>query len=512
MSLTSSANSPTRSPRSSHSSRSSPSSPASPASPPSPSSRSPHATYRAPCAAPVRKTYPALQESMETCTLANGLRLCYLPKPGFSKTFAILAANYGSIDQSFTCDGTRLDTPAGVAHFLEHKMFEDKDGNALQKFAQTGANPNAFTSQTMTAYHFSCTERFEENLRVLLQFVFTPYFTVENIGKERGIIAQEIRMLDDTPSWQAYNGLFQGLFHEHPVRVPIGGSIDSIAELTPALLYSCYHAFYNPQNMALVVCGETDFPTLCDIATRFSPCETRAGAGQESPMPETRHYGQRRDTVAAPLVTREMQVSQPQMLLGFKDQPLRAGESRLRRKIVGALAVQILCGSTSPLFVELYEKHQITRYFDGDYNVIPEGAIAVFGGESREPAAVQAAIRQEVVRLARDGIEAARFSRMKKTLYALYLRLLDRPEEYARQQIDALFGGEHYLDFAELFDTIRATDVQEMYTRWAQPDRMTLSVILPKGAGSILPEPSAQMQPGTPSGTSPGTPKEGQSA
>lgn len=429
------------------------------------------------CAAPVSqiKTYPALQETMEIGVLENGLQICYLPKPGFSKTFAILAANYGSVDQSFTFDGTRYDTPAGVAHFLEHKMFEDKDGNALQKFAKTGASPNAFTSQTMTAYHFSCTERFEENLKVLLQFVFTPYFTEENIEKERGIIAQEIRMMDDTPSWQAYNGLFQGLFHEHPVRVPIAGSIASIAALTPSLLYSCYHAFYNPSNMALVVCGETDFATLCDMAAAFSPQEVRALG--------TRHYGQRQEVIAVPLVTREMQVSQPQMLLGFKDQPLRAGESRLRRKIIGALAVQILCGSTSPLFVELYEKHQINRYFDGDYTIIPEGATAAFGGESREPEAVQAAILQEVAHLAQDGVDEALFSRMKKALYGMYLRILDLPEEYARQQVDALFGGEHYLDFAVLFDTIHAADVQEMYTRWAQPNRATLSLILPKGAG-----------------------------
>ena len=130
------------------------------------------------------KQYSALRERMETRTLDNGLRICYLPKEGFSKTFAILATNFGSVDASFTCEGRRYDTPAGVAHFLEHKMFEDQDGNALQKFARTGASPNAFTSQTMTAYHFSCTDRFEENLEILLKFVFTPYFTEENVQKE----------------------------------------------------------------------------------------------------------------------------------------------------------------------------------------------------------------------------------------------------------------------------------------------------------------------------------------
>ena len=175
------------------------------------------------------KNYSALGERMEMRTLDNGLRVCYLPKEGFSKTFAILATDFGSVDASFTFEGKRYDTPAGVAHFLEHKMFEDKDGNALQKFARTGASPNAFTSHTMTAYHFSCTDRFAENLEILLKFVFTPYFTEENVAKERGIIGQEIGMMDDTPGWQAMVGLYEGLYREHPVRVSIAGSVESIA-------------------------------------------------------------------------------------------------------------------------------------------------------------------------------------------------------------------------------------------------------------------------------------------
>ena len=197
------------------------------------------------------RNYPELRESVRERVLPNGLRVCYIPKDGFSKTFAILATDFGSVDASFTFEGQRFDTPAGVAHFLEHKMFEDEDGNALQKFARTGASPNAFTSHTMTAYHFSCTERFEENLEILLKFVFTPYFTEGNVAKERGIIGQEIRMVEDTPSWQVYCGLFRSLYREHPVRVSIPGSEESIARITPELLYTCHRAFYSPKNMAL---------------------------------------------------------------------------------------------------------------------------------------------------------------------------------------------------------------------------------------------------------------------
>lgn len=418
------------------------------------------------------KVWTALRERAEERTLENGLRVCYLPKEGFGKTFAILATNFGSVDASFTLEGTRYDTPAGVAHFLEHKMFEDEDGNALQKFARTGASPNAFTSHTMTAYHFSCTERFEENLEILLKFVFTPYFTEENVAKERGIIGQEIGMMDDTPGWQLFCGALQGMYRNHPVRVPIAGSVESIARITPEVLYICHRAFYSPKNMALIVCGTADFDEVCRMAAQYSPVD--------APEIGERHYGERRDAVSELTVTRKMPVSRPQFMLGFKDIPLEAGESRLRRTLLGELAVRILCGDTAPLYAELYEKRLIGRDFDTDYMLIPEGAMALLGGESRDPEAARAAIEGETARLAREGVEKSLFDRMKKAMYGLYLRVLDVPEAYARQEATALFAGEHYADFAALFDTIAPQDVQAVFARWAQRDRSSMSVVLPQ--------------------------------
>ncbi|HIX89523.1 MAG TPA: insulinase family protein [Candidatus Agathobaculum pullicola] len=417
------------------------------------------------------KVWTALRERAEERTLDNGLRVCYLPKEGFGKTFAILATNFGSVDASFTFEGTRYDTPAGVAHFLEHKMFEDEDGNALQKFARTGASPNAFTSHTMTAYHFSCTERFEENLEILLKFVFTPYFTEENVAKERGIIGQEIGMMDDTPGWQLFCGVLKGLYRNHPVRVPIAGSVESIARITPEVLYTCHRAFYSPKNMVLIVCGTADFDEVCRMAAQYSPAD--------APEIGQRHYGERRQAVSELTVTRRMLVSRPQFMLGFKDMPLEAGESRLRRSLLGELAVRILCGDTAPLYAELYEKRLIGRDFDTDYTLIPEGAMALLGGEGRDPEAVRAAIEGEVARLAREGVERPLFDRMKKALYGLRLRVLDVPEAYARQEAAALLAGEHYADFAALFDTIAPEDVQAVFARWAQRDRSSLSVVLP---------------------------------
>lgn len=208
------------------------------------------------------------------------------------------------------------------------------------------------------------------------------------------------------------------------------------------------------------------------MAAQFSP--------QDAPAIGERHYGARREAVSELLVTRRMPVSRPQFLVGFKDVPLAPDESRLRRAITGELALRILCGDTAPLYAELYERHLIGRDFDTEYTLIPEGAAAILGGESRDPAAVREALERAVSRLAHEGVEDGLFRRMKKALYGLYLRVLDVPEAYARQQAAALFAGEQYPDFAALFDTVGPDDVQAMYARWARRDRCTMSVVEPK--------------------------------
>lgn len=279
-------------------------------------------------------------------------------------------------------------------------------------------------------------------------------------------------MMDDTPGWQAFVGLFEGLYRTHPVRVPIAGSVQSIAEITPETLYTCHKAFYSPKNMALVVCGTADFDEICHMAAQFSP--------QEASAVGERYYGSRSESVHELIVTRQMKVSQPQFLLGFKDTPLADGESRLRRGLVGELALRILCGDTAPLYASLYEQRLIGRDFSTDYTLIPQGAAAILGGESRDPEAVRAAVEAEVARLAHEGVDRDLFTRMKNAVYGLYLRVLDVPESYARQEVSAIFAGEHFLDFAALFDTISPVDVQQMFARWARRDRSSMSVIEPQ--------------------------------
>lgn len=419
----------------------------------------------------MKRQFEAFDMEMQHTVLENGLQVFYIPKPGFSKTFAMLGANFGAVDRTFTMDGVQYDTPAGVAHFLEHKMFEDADGNALQKFGQTGASPNAFTSYAMTAYYFSCTDAFEKNLEILLKFVFTPYFTDENVEKEKGIIAQEINMMEDTPSWKTYVGVFEGMYQEHPVNTSIAGSVQSISEITPEILFRCHKAFYSPANMSLVVSGTADFDRIVEMAKALSPKEAAKVAA--------RYYGVRRDTVAAAEVTRHMAVSRPSFMLGIKDMPLAEGESRLRRQLVGDLAARILCGNTAPLFVSLYQDRLVTRGFESSYTILPQVAAALLGGESQDPYAVRDRVAQQVQLYAENGIEDAFFDQMKKACYGLNVRMLDQPDELCQAQVESSFANECCLDFAALYDTITKQDVQQMFVRWAQPDRMTLSVVLP---------------------------------
>ncbi|MBQ8975055.1 MAG: insulinase family protein, partial [Oscillospiraceae bacterium] len=199
------------------------------------------------------KSYENIGEQVYTDRLPNGLTVNVISKPGFSKAYAFFATHYGGADRRFKLGGKWIDTPEGVAHYLEHKMFDTKDGNALSMLSSNGASPNAFTSSDITAYHFQCTEKFYDNLRLLLSFVSIPYFTQESVDKERGIIGQEIHMTQDDPNSELYYNLMKCLYRENPIRYSVAGTVESIAEITPQVLYDCHKVFYNPSNMVLCV-------------------------------------------------------------------------------------------------------------------------------------------------------------------------------------------------------------------------------------------------------------------
>lgn len=422
----------------------------------------------------VKRDYPKLGETLYHTRLDNGLHIYVDVKPAFAKSYAFFATNYGGMDMRFFLNGTWHDTPAGVAHFLEHKMFDTEDGNALQDLAANGASPNAFTSTALTGYYFESTEKFEENLRILLSFVSVPYFTPESVDKEQGIIGQEIRMVEDDPENQVFYGMLEALYAHNPVRVSIAGTVESIARITADTLYACHAAFYNPGNMVLCVAGNVDPERVRALAQEILP---RQGI---TDIP--RDYGpQEPEGVNRPETVREMAVSTPIFQLGWKAQPAPAGEEYLRRQLMGELACEAWFGTSTPVYADLYAKGLVNQNYSYGYEAYPGCAMLTLGGESRDPWTVREAIAAERERLLAQGIDPALWERLKRAAYGSQVRGLNSFENICVNQAMLHFAGAEYFRFPELYQSITKADVEECIRAWGAPERTGLSVVKPKG-------------------------------
>lgn len=384
----------------------------------------------------------------------------------------MLAADFGSIDCHFTIDGQTHDVTPGIAHFLEHKLFEEQDGNALQKFAARGAHPNAFTSHIMTAYHFTCTERFYEDLEILLRFVTTPYFTDENVAKEKGIIGQEIDMLEDTPGWSAYVGVLQALYAVHPVRISVAGSKQSIAPIDPDVLRLCHRVFI----LRRIWCW------LCADSMHLTAWSSWRSASRR----RKRQRLHRAHTEMNRRPSRSRAGSErwrcPVRCLWWAAK-IRRRATMYRQQLIGELAAQCIGGKSTVLYDTLYKRGLADRTFDPDYFTFAGGACALFSGESSEPDAVREALEQEMQRVAAEGLDEAVFRRSKKALYGKYIRRSSDASGVCRMQAEAVFSGAMAFDFAEVFQNITKQEVAARVQAWAQPNRMAMAVIAPQTEG-----------------------------
>ena len=419
------------------------------------------------------RIFSNLGEKIYEDTLPNGLRIKVVPKRGFARSYAFFATNYGSMETRFQLDGKPYVSPDGVAHYLEHKMFDMSDGNALQKMSQTGASPNAFTSYNITAYHFSCTSMFEENFRTLLQFVSQGYFTQESVEKERGIIAQEIKMYADNPGSRVDENLFRAMYQNHPIRVPVAGTVESIQDITAKTLQDCHRAFYDPSNMVLCVVGDVDPQMIRETAMEILPKEP-GGASD-------RDYGEKEPR--APFmhtITQEMEVSMPMFSVGFKGAEIPRGTQRLRQEIIGDLAGEILCGESSSLYQSLYESGLIDPGFGVSYSLVRELSMLCLGGDSMDPQAVLDAVLEEAKRIVREGVDEELFLRLKRSAVGRRIRGLDSFEGLCYRLALSDFDGYDYFTFPELYESITAEDVRQLIAQEVTPEQAVLSVILPK--------------------------------
>lgn len=421
----------------------------------------------------VERAYEKLGERVFYGELPNGLPVYVDARPGYGKQFAFFATRYGGVDMRFEDKDGWQDTPAGVAHFLEHKLFDTKDGNALQIMAANGADPNAFTSFGMTGYFFQCTRGFEENLRTLLGFVSEPYFTPESVAKEQGIIGQEIAMGDDDAETEVFYDLLKCLYAHHPIRTHIAGTAASIAEITDRTLYTCHGAFYNPGNMVLTVVGDVDPERVMEIAA-----EVVTGQGTGNPK---RDYGEKEpEGTVAHDSRRTMAVAAPLFQLGFKIAP-SAGAELLRKRLVARLAGELLLGESSALYNRLYEEGLITKDFGYTFEDYPGCAFFTLGGESGAPEKVRELVLAAAKEMGRGGFAEEDFRRLKKAAYGGMVSELNSFEHTAIELAQGHLDGVEYLTFPEVFQSITAGEARDFIARWFTEEQSALAVIEPGG-------------------------------
>ena len=417
--------------------------------------------------------YSRLGEKLYKQVLPNGLTLMVVPRPGFTRKLAYFVTDFGSIHTDFTLEGREIHAPAGIAHFLEHKMFDLPGGRDVSaELAALGAGTNAFTSYDMTAYYISCTENFEPALKLLLEFVSTPYFTEESVQKEIGIIDQEIGMNEDAPDTKSFERLMQNMYRSHPIRVPILGTCESIRKITPQLLHDCHRAFYTPGNMILCVVGDVDPDRVAEIATEILGSEPR-------PVGEKLRPWQEDMTVASSRSEAEMDIAMPMFQLGFKCESTGCGAAAIRQEIVGDLAAEALFGESSELYLRLYEEGIIDSSFGGGFETIDGMALLLCSGDSYESDRVREALIEQSQKIIRDGIPEDAFLRMKRSAFGRRIRDLDSFDSTCFRLCAYQLSGVDYFDFPAVYGSIEPREIQEFLNRVVRKDRCALSVINP---------------------------------
>ena len=422
----------------------------------------------------MKKTYyPRLDETVCRKVLPNGLNILVVPKPGFTRKIAYFVTNYGSVHTSFTLDGKAYTTPAGVAHYLEHKMFDMPDRDVTAEFAALGASPNAFTSYGLTAYYFSCTENFAPALKLLLEFVSTPYFTEESVEKERGIIAQEILMYADSADSVVMEEMNRGLYRHHPIRVSIAGTVESIQDITAQTLYDCHKAFYHPANMTLCVVGDVDAEEVAAIAGEILPKEKSPVAVPDFGLPEPQ-------TALTPVSRREMDVAMTTFQLAFKCPPPAKGKDHAHQELVAEIAAEMLFGQSSQLYQWLYEDGLIDSSFGGGEEFTAGTAMLTCGGDSRDPEEVRNCIINEAKFLAENGLDQAAFDRIKRSFLGIRFKDLTSFDGTCYRLVAYSMEGHDYFDFPSIFQEVTIEEVRQFIADNVRPEKCALSIVDPR--------------------------------
>lgn len=416
-----------------------------------------------------------LREKYYKCAHRSGLDIYVFPKK-LSSVYAILGTHYGSLDSGFGVEGEYAlrDVPDGIAHFLEHKLFANEDGSdAFEHFSALGADANAYTTFTKTAYLFSCTENFNESLGELIDFVTHPYFTEESVKKEQGIIAQEIKMYDDSPHEVCYYGMLNGLYENLSIRRNICGSVKSIAKITPELLYECYRVFYNPSNMILVVCGDVDPEEVVKTADAYLPAEGKK-------LGIIRKAESEKETVFKSRVEKKMRVSKPIFKIAVKDVDIpKAAYERQRKEAAMHILNEMLFARSGEFYSKLFESGRISPDMDYCYTINENFAFNLISGEADDPEEIFREIKDHVEKKKSEGLSKEDFERGKRVIYADFVKEFDSTEGIANNLFSFVFDNSDMLGYAEIISEVTYKEVCELLERSFDDKFFTMSVVYP---------------------------------
>lgn len=398
----------------------------------------------------------------------SGLTVYVYPKEGYNSAYAIIGTKYGSVNTCFSLDGgEKITVPDGIAHYLEHKLFESEDGDAFARYAKTGASANAYTSFEKTCYLFSCTDKFDESFEILLDFVQSPYFTAETVAKEQGIIGQEIKMYDDSPDWRVMFNMLEKMYHHHPVKIDIAGTVESIAEITAEKLYQCYNTFYNLNNMALCVAGNVTVEQVLKTCDRMlKPCEkhTIENFFEDEPY-----------EIVEPYVEQNFPVSVPLFNLGFKERAQKPlNETKLAHTDI---LLELLASSTSELYQKLMDDELINTSFTFELFEGPGYCSVIFGGESRAPKQAAEQIKQYIAEVKKNGLDKAEFESARKSVYGDVISSLNSVGSIANTVTSYHFNGNELFTYIDAVANATFEDVQNRLSEMLDVNNCTLSVV-----------------------------------
>ena len=401
--------------------------------------------------------------------LENGLTVMIIPKKGMQKKYMIWGTHYGSNESSFTVPGEEnpIQVPNGVAHFLEHKMFEQENGiNSLDTLTALGVNANAYTTNDHTAYLFECTSNFYEAMDELMDYVQHPFFTDENVEKEKGIIGQEIMMYDDYPEWRVYLNAMKAMYHNNPVKIDIVGTIESISKINKEILYQCYQTFYNPSNMTMVLCGDFNPEELIK--------EVQKRLIQVKPSGEIkREYPEEPEEIVQEKIEQKLEVSKPLYTIGIKDQP----GVKVKKHIAIEILLNLLVGRSSDLYKKLYNEGIIFAQPSLEYEFTNIYAHALISGQSKEPEKVYEEFKKQVAKFKQEGIQEANFNRMKKMIYGGYMKEYNDVTDIARMFLADSMNGINSFDYLEEIEGITVEYLEQILKDVFKEEKMILSIV-----------------------------------